>query len=114
MDEVCVELTHEQFLPFCTQLTKLGCDVIAVNTFGEKPYVWITNSPFLQTQLIPVPEGMTCSGFLVKIMPNKPKGKLFKKLRNASYFDLVRFCDLNRPTSWSCPACLDVVKRVYR
>jgi len=117
-DELCVEIKKIHFYTFLTQLNKQGNEIIAVNDhFEHHAYVWIRNSPLLQTQLIPTAnQGMTCSGFDVMIHPNKPKGKLLKELKNASYFDVLRFCDNSqpKPTSWSPPTNLGTSKFVYR
>lgn len=112
--DVCFVVSPDCFLDFCAQLTKQGCDVIAVNTFCKHPRVWVTNCPMLKNFLIQTESGqLSCSGFNVHIIQNQPKGKTCKRVKNMSYFDLIQLCDRQRPLSWSPPSCLDRIKRMY-
>ncbi len=115
MDDLCFEVDQVHFLTFCAQLNKQGCDVSAVNTFNTKALVWVCNSPLLQTQLIPSPDGLTCSGFNV-VLIDKKKGKVHVKLNNITYLGLLQHCDANRKiiTAWSAPTSLECPKLVFR
>jgi len=115
-DDICMELENGSFLNFVVQMQKQGCDVVAVNTFGSKALVWLRNSPLLQTQLIPMPNGITCGGFDVVLLDNKPKGKIHVQLYNITYIGLLQHCDANRKliTAWSSPTSLECPKLVFR
>jgi hypothetical protein len=116
MEEICIEIDPSHFLAFCAQLTKQGCDVVAVNTFGPKTLVWLSNSPMLQAQFVPVQGGTMCAGFNVSVLTKKPKGKIHTKLHNITYIGLLQHCDANRrtTTSWSAPTSLECPKIVYK
>ena len=116
MEEVCLAIAPEHLLSFCTQLQKQGCDVIAVNSLiTPKNFVWISNSPMLQSQLVPMPSGWTCGGFEVEQVPGKSKGRLTKVLRKKSYYDLTlelaKYPGQN--IAWSSPTSLDSTKYIY-
>lgn len=115
--EICLQVSKHQFLNFITQLNKQGNEIISINNnFDNVALVWLVNSPLLQTQLLPTPNGMSCGGYDVTVMQDKPKGALFKMLHNVSYFDLMRFVNRMQPkaTSWSPPTCTNAIKHVFR
>ena len=116
LEDICMELEPSDFLSFCAQLSKQGCTITAVNEFEAKAIVWVSNSPLLQTQLVQMPQGMTCGGFQVTMLPKKSKGKVQTRLHNTTYFDLLRHCDARRKniTSWSAPTSLECPKLVYK
>ena len=115
MSEICFEVDKKEHLMFCVQLTNFGCDVIAINSFCQRPLVWVAQSPILQNFMFPTNEKneVDISGFLVKIMPNKKKGKLYKKVKFATYFDLLLVCEREKPLDWSPPSSLNSIKHLY-
>lgn len=117
MEDVCVELLDpHSFLRFCAQMQKSDCNVLAVNTFGTTPFVWLENSPQLQTYMVPMANNHTCAGYDVHVHEKRPKGAVYQELRDRSYYDLERFAaeHKNVVKSWSPPTCFDARKKTFK